>query len=404
MITLVEEDVRGPMRCLELFAGAGGASLGLHAAGVRCVQRIERDNDACRTLRRAGMPVTHADVRDLGQHTTSEVDLIWSSFPCQAWSSAGKRLGAADDRNGWPWTLKAIDHHKPTWVILENVKGLTHHARSKGCRHPKGPALGGAECPACYLQEDILQELRKRFRCVEHRILNSANYGVPQMRHRLIIVAGPVPIAWPAATHGPTADQPWVSMGEALGLDFTFDHMRNSAANPRQERVRGSEEPAPTIGGRGNQIIRCVGGGRNPQTKGVERTYRDLTDGPSTTICAQPGGGAGNAGPWLVPMRPELLAEPAACVSATEVKGTNAKRATGWTANGGPIRASDSLWMSTTRRRLTVQECAKLQGFPADYVFAGTKVSQYRQVGNAVPPRLAEVIGRAVLAAQPDIY
>ncbi len=64
---------------------------------------------------------------------------------------------------------------------------------------------------------------------------------------------------------------------------------------------------------------------------------------------------------------------------------------------GGVDRASDALWLSTGRRRLTVEECAKLQDFPQGHPWQGTKTEKYRQVGNAVPPMLARVLARAVL-------
>ena len=66
---------------------------------------------------------------------------------------------------------------------------------------------------------------------------------------------------------------------------------------------------------------------------------------------------------------------------------------------GGPDRASDALYLATGRRRLTVEECSTLQGFPVGHPFQGTKSAQYRQVGNAVPPKLAEVVGRQIPAA-----
>lgn len=98
----------------------------------------------------------------------------------------------------------------------------------------------------------------------------------------------------------------------------------------------------------------------------------------------------------------DLLDRPAPTVSASEVKGAGARstrRARGEhvAATNGPDRPSDVLLLATGRRRLTVRECATLQGFPPAYDFHGTKTSQYRQVGNAVPPTLAEAVARAVI-------
>lgn len=389
------------MKSIELFSGAGGASLGLARAGIEALIHVEWDKDACATATAAGHEHVHCgDVNDTrrleralgdGMFQSNYPILLWSSFPCQAWSQAGLRKGAQDSRNGWPATVDAIDAVLPDWVACENVRGLTMHRKKANCQKGRDP--NPKECPACYLEEVILFDLRLRFPYVEARVLNAADFGVPQTRKRLFIVAGPRPIRWPAPTHSKDGPVKWNGCGEALGIT-----------------------PNSSV----------IGGGRNASDG--TRTHRDLTEGPSTTVAAQWGGGAGNAGPWIVGAgvtgesrprtmdrpaatvstmgtqylmgtKPELLDRPSACVSATEVKGTNGKADGRWTASGGPIRASDTLWMATGRRRLTVEECAILQGFPEDYPWTGTKTNQYRQVGNAVPPILAEVIGRAIKEA-----
>ena len=318
------------MRCVELFAGAGGAALGLEAAGIEHLELCEIDADACRTLRAAGLgPVIEGDVRAVpwGDYA-GQVDLLWSSFPCQAFSTAGSRQGANDERNGWPWTVDAIDQAKPTWVACENVPGLTYHTGECDRRGPP------EECPGCYFEVVILGELRARFTWVDWWKLDAADYGVPQHRRRIFIVAGPHPVRKPRPTHCDplrglmlaSVYKPWVSVAEALGLD-----------------------------------ARVIGAGRNPQAAGIERTYRDITDEPSTTVAAVQ---IGNAGPWI-------LNKPSPAVTCSEVKGSG--------PGGSPEkmqRASDALFLGTGRRRLTIAECATLQDFPDDHPWQGTKTAQ----------------------------
>ena len=346
------------MRCIELFAGAGGAALGLEAAGIEHAALCEWDPHACATLRAAGLgPVVEGDVRDLDAIAAvagESCDLLWSSFPCQAFSAAGKRLGAEDPRNGWPWTVDALDRFEPRWFLGENVRGLLCHS-SEG--HPDP-----LKCPRCYFEGVIMRDLRARFAFAGWWLLDAADFGVPQHRRRVILWAGPVPLMPPAPTHADPATLsqgglfgprllPWVSMGGALGLSGASVE----AGYPDGRDVTG--EPSPTVvghwgkdGERSNQRVRVVAG---------------------------------------------HLARPSPTVSAVgEMKGSG--------PGGHPEkmqRASDALFLGTGRRRLTVEECAILQAFPDDHPWQGPKVARYRQVGNAVCPPMSEAVGRIVVAA-----
>jgi site-specific DNA-cytosine methylase len=231
-------------RCLELFAGAGGAALGLGAAGLEHAALCEWDRHACATLRAAGLgPVVEGDVRDLAAIAAvagERVDVLWSSFPCQAWSTAGARKGAHDGRNGWPWTVDALDRFKPAWFLGENVRGLLLHR--SGCTAAGGQRglFGTApaeDCPGCYFERVILPDLRARFAHVGWWLLDAADYGVPQHRRRVILWAGPAPLEEPVPTHGPGRAQGWVSMREALGLGPDVVPMTVGGAGQTTERV-----------------------------------------------------------------------------------------------------------------------------------------------------------------------
>ncbi len=186
---------RTPVRVLELFAGAGGAALGLHAAGFEHVACVERDASAAATLRAAGFPAVEADVRDLDYASLAgTIDVLWASPPCQAWSKANQHAdqkGAEDvDRNGWPWTLRVVRLVRPRWAIFENVK----NARA-------------------YVERTVVPELRKLFAHVVIWVLNAADHGVPQSRTRLFVIAGPRAVAPPTTV-------PRRSMRDAIGVAY----------------------------------------------------------------------------------------------------------------------------------------------------------------------------------------
>lgn len=108
-----------------LFAGIGGFDLGLERAGMVCKWQVEIDEFCRRVLTKHWSDVPKfGDIRDCGKHNLEAVDVICGGFPCQPFSAAGKRRGAADDRYLWPEMLRIISELKPTWVVGENVAGF----------------------------------------------------------------------------------------------------------------------------------------------------------------------------------------------------------------------------------------------------------------------------------------
>ena len=454
------------MRVLDLFAGCGGASLGLAAAGLHLVASYERDRDACQThATHAPGLVIQCDLATLDPEALPAADLWWASPPCQGHSSAGKRRGAQDERDGFPWLLRLLrGSRRPRWLLIENVVGLTQHKKAARCL----PLLPKPEaCSACYFKQ-IQRDLRALFPWVQHRILDAADYGVPQNRHRVIVVCGPHAIVWPEPTHGPGKAKPWATVREALELgggayapapavsgsagaellspldrpsptvcqnnnDFPYGDVE------ARDRMRAAlagvlDRPAPTV------TTRDGIGDNEADPRASRRPWSRLTralnaddildrPAPSVTasdaICNQGETPRLSQRPWTRLTRAlnqrSLLDEPAATVGTSTGDGTDAfayaprrdKLAAELAAAGVLDRPGTTIDCRGdlspaghhTRQkrgavRLTLAQLAILQGLPPGFVAAGTtKKSQHRQIGNAVPPRLAEVVARAVIAA-----
>ena len=443
---------------IEVCVGAGGLTLGLHDAGFRTAFAGEMDKHACATYRSAFPEVPlHAGILT-GDEVTGlegrEVDLLAGGVPCQPFSNAGKGLGEFDPRDGLPMFLRFMERLRPRVALVENVKGLTSaaHAEYLDLVAVKMEALGYT-VPFGTRSDGW----------GPGQVLDAADYGVPQRRHRLILTAfrdieDVCAWTWPAPTHSleALAVAKWVTGtywrehgfdGPAPGATVTRDESRALA------RLKGE-------GGKGRKWLAEVEAAREASQLLRWRTVRDAIGDLAALSVAGPTILANNE-PNKKPLRacpsqpgkfagfpPKALPDSPA---PTLVSGGNAASSHDPPANApyidavgldGRVRirnlgAGDGLGASlddaspavpanvggtvgrafqdgetthnftdadgrvharpaVTLRRLTVRECARLQDFPDAHVFLGPKTAQYRQVGNAVPPTLARVVGEAV--------
>lgn len=322
---------------IDLFCGAGGLSLGLEAAGLKCIGAVEMNRDACETfaLHHRGADLYDTPIQEVNFKKYSGVALLVGGPPCQPFSAGGKGLASGDSRDMIPEFVRAVREARPEAFLMENVPGLA------------GPAH------RAYLDHSLVKLSRLGYKLAVE-VLNAAEYGVPQKRRRLIVVGvreGRPDFVMPAPTHGPRGRKGFVSAGAALAAIRSPIVVNESKVTFAK---RPDLRPSPYDGHLFN------GGGR----------AIDLTS-PSHTILASAGG---NKTHFLdlhneVPAYHQYL-----------VKGGMPK--VGSLCGG---------------RRLSVEESAVLQTFPKGMTFAGSRSAQYAQVGNAVPPGLGKVLGKALL-------
>jgi DNA (cytosine-5)-methyltransferase 1 len=160
------------MTSLEMCAGAGGQARGLELAGFGHAGLVEIDADCCRTLRlnRPKWVVHENDLNTFDAKSYKGIDLLAGGLPCPPFSVAGKQLGQDDERNLFPAAIRILDETHPRAVMIENVRGFLDAVFEDYRGYLRG-------------------EFAKRGYEVHWRLLNASDYGVPQLRPRVIIVA-----------------------------------------------------------------------------------------------------------------------------------------------------------------------------------------------------------------------
>lgn len=334
----------GSLPAIDLFAGAGGLSLGLSEAGFDTVAAAEMDADALGTYAAAhlryspGIPLTLLD-GDIKKHSfrgfRGDVALVAGGPPCQPYSFGGLRRGSNDIRDGIPQFLRAVREIQPEAFLMENVPGLASASQR--------PLLNALLADLVGLGFDV-----------DYRLLRVADFGVCQRRQRLVIVGSRAAgFNWPSPTHGDGAPLPWVKASTLVAADQPVGELNSSIVTyARNPDLR----PSPWDGHLWN------GGGRAINPEGL-----------APTLLASMGG---NKTPWLD--------------GGNVVEGYHRHLLSGGSPRSGIVEGA---------RRITVQEASIIQTFPADMPWVGRSSSKYRQIGNAVPVSLARSLGRALVAA-----
>lgn len=160
-----------PLTCVEICAGAGGQALGLAMAGFVHVALVEYEADYCEVLRRnrPEWNVICADVHDFDGRPYRGVDLLAGGVPCPPFSVAGKQLGQDDDRDLFPEAIRLIREIMPKAVMLENVRGFLDPGFEAYRNH-------------------IFKSIRDLGYVSHIKLLNASNFGVPQLRPRVVII------------------------------------------------------------------------------------------------------------------------------------------------------------------------------------------------------------------------
>jgi len=161
----------GELTCVEICAGAGGQALGLDRAGFRHVALVEYEHDYCKVLRenKPDWNVICGDVHDFDGTPYQGVDLLAGGVPCPPFSVASKQLGADDERDLFPQAIRLIAEMRPRAVMLENVRGFLD------------PKFEG-------YRNNILTAIRRLGYRADIKLLQASDYGVPQIRPRVVIV------------------------------------------------------------------------------------------------------------------------------------------------------------------------------------------------------------------------
>jgi DNA (cytosine-5)-methyltransferase 1 len=393
-------------RVVSLFSGAGGMDLGFIKAGFEIVWANDFLKEAVETYRKnIGNHIVFGDITKISSDQIPDnIDVVIGGFPCQGFSIANKNRGMHDERNFlYKEMLRVIKDKKPKMFVAENVKGLLNMEKGK-------------------VIELIKSDFEQLGYYVEYRLINSAEYGVPQARERVIIIGSKIRnnFSFPKKTHTLIRDK-----SESLNLKPAIS---TEQAIGWLSKIRTSDLPIKNE----NIVIYNHQASNNVHDKFWGRLYdvnqHNVCDylkewrnksGLSTKKIDQYFGYAHTAGHWFrkdnnsgsIP-KPDDWWElkkllkfddkydrAVTTLVEKDIKFEQSLRITNWDTPSDTITATSPEIHINKSRRLSARECAILQTFPNEFIFTGTLNKIYTQVGNAVPALLAEKIANEIKKA-----
>lgn len=379
------------MKAVELFAGAGGLALGTSLAGFKHQAVIERDRNACDTIRennRRGIiawPLQQCDVRQFDFRPYAGAELVAGGPPCQPFSIGGKHKGHRDHRNLFPEAVRAVREIQPKVVLLENVKGLMRQAFAKFFEY----VILQISYPELMTRskeswEEHLARLERHhtkgqpsglFYHVVFRRLNAADFGVPQKRERVFIVGfrSDLGVKWafPDPTHSLDSllHAQWVT-GEYWERHKVAKRDRGETPAKFRGRLPRIQSPRFWPEPEAWRTVRdAIADLPDPESRQCKIENHVFNAGARTY-----GGHTGSP-----------IDEPAKTLKAGD--------------HGVPGGENMLALPSGEVRYFTVRESARLQTFPDDFVFQGSWTETMRQLGNAVAVNIGFLLASSIREA-----
>lgn len=363
---------------IELFAGGGGMAVGLKKAGFSPASFHEVDKSACETLRHNAASKSPTLVGKVVEGKAEEIDwdgfkkpvrLLAAGAPCQPFSLAGKHLAERDGRNLFPEVLRAVRQLRPFAVFLENVRGLARESFRPYFEY----IIRQLQCPSLAPRRDELwQDHDSRIRRyqlsvgfepeyrVDHRLLDAADFGTPQNRIRVLIVATRADFPayeFPKVTH---------SKSELLRTQKSGDYWeRHEMRKPKGFMV--------------NEELIDEKNGKMPWLT-VRDALKDLPEPAEDEEKA-------SMNHWRIPGARRYAGHTGSTFDrpAKTIKAG---------VHGVPGGENTAIEDDGEFRYFTLRETARLQTFPDNHLFLGARIHVTRQIGNAVPCLFAATLAR----------